>query len=311
MSCVYNEEWIIGEWATVLSEMVDEIVVVDDGSRDRTVEILRTFPKVTRIHQQRPMRQTGYASREVTNRQIAHRMAREQGADWIVFLDADEMFEYGMKDRIRELVTREDVGEYHFRKLWLWRCEHLYRVDRPDKFQTFNRFRLFRDGPSVQWVRSVDVRGDNRGRVTRLGPLRLRIPPRLIRLARIATGQESLARRYQGAATVIGTPGRTETIDDLVLLHYATVSMEREVQKRLKYFHGFLSIYKTKDIEEYAAEVYALIDESGLQLAAADPAWFRLERRAEIQAAIGARRVPGLYYAEDPFQAVSIEGVRS
>lgn len=300
MSCVFNEEWIIGEWADALSELVDEIVVVDDGSTDRTVEILRKFPKVTRVHEQRPMRQIGYASREVTNRRLAHQLAREQGADWIVFVDADEIFEHKMKDRIRELVLDEEVGEYRFRKLWLWRCEHYYRADRADKFQSINPFRLFRDAPSVEWVRENDLRFDNRPRRLSLGPVELSVPARAAKLGRIATGRESFGRRYQGPAVVIGMPRESRFVDDLVLLHYSMVNIPREIKKRLKYVHGYMSIHKRRDLDDFVDTVYSIIDETGIELAPVDPSWFRPERRDEISRRLDRRAVPSAWLSDSP-----------
>lgn len=44
---VKNEEWIIERSLSSASIWADKIIVSDQGSTDRTVEIARRFPKVT------------------------------------------------------------------------------------------------------------------------------------------------------------------------------------------------------------------------------------------------------------------------
>jgi glycosyltransferase involved in cell wall biosynthesis len=90
----YNEEHNITEALQSLS-WVDEIVVVDSGSTDRTLEICRQFtPRI--FHRD----WTGY----VDQKNFAMDQARH---DWIFSLDADERCSLKLQDEIQELARNE------------------------------------------------------------------------------------------------------------------------------------------------------------------------------------------------------------
>ncbi len=70
------------------ADFADEIIVVDDCSSDRTVEIARTLP-VTLIEHPR---NTGYGG----NQKTCYRAALERGADYVVMLHADYQYDARM-----------------------------------------------------------------------------------------------------------------------------------------------------------------------------------------------------------------------
>lgn len=92
----YNAQAFIGRALQSLSLQrmpVDEIIVVDDGSLDRTVEIVRSW------HQHLPLR----LLRNGTNRGIAATLRRGVEAasgDWVLRLDADDRW---LPDHVRAL----------------------------------------------------------------------------------------------------------------------------------------------------------------------------------------------------------------
>ena len=80
---VKNEEKNIGNCLTHIVPLVDEVVVVDTGSTDRTKEIAATFPKVKL-----------YDFPWVNDFSKARNFANQQATgDWIFSLDADEVIE--------------------------------------------------------------------------------------------------------------------------------------------------------------------------------------------------------------------------
>jgi glycosyltransferase involved in cell wall biosynthesis len=85
VSCIipaYNEEQNISNTLKAVSEagnILDEIIVVDDGSKDRTQDIVRTFPNVKLLINEKNLGKAGTIARG----------ARESFGDYILMLDAD------------------------------------------------------------------------------------------------------------------------------------------------------------------------------------------------------------------------------
>lgn len=101
----YNEEAFIGELLRRILEVdteslgfSKEIVVVDDGSKDRTGEIARSFPGV-RVFTQVPNQGKGRA---------VQRGIRESTGDYILVQDAD--LEYDPQDYLRLLAALKRSG---------------------------------------------------------------------------------------------------------------------------------------------------------------------------------------------------------
>jgi glycosyltransferase involved in cell wall biosynthesis/Tfp pilus assembly protein PilF len=89
-----EEEWL-GRCLEAAREGVDEMIIVDTGSRDRTVEIAESFGATVLFHEW-----TGDFSEA---RNIGLNAAT---GDWIVWLDADEIFADGDGAKLRELASR-------------------------------------------------------------------------------------------------------------------------------------------------------------------------------------------------------------
>lgn len=86
---VFNEEKNIGECLASVSDLADEIVVVDGGSTDKTVEIGKSFGAKTIITTNPPIFHL--------NKQKAIEAA---SGDWILQLDADERVTEELKKEI-------------------------------------------------------------------------------------------------------------------------------------------------------------------------------------------------------------------
>lgn len=95
----FNEEEHIGKCLESVKDLADEIVLVDGGSTDKTVEIAKKYgagvfvtdnPPIFHINKQKAIdRCTG---------------------DWILQLDADEIISSELKNEIRHVTTTSDRG---------------------------------------------------------------------------------------------------------------------------------------------------------------------------------------------------------
>jgi glycosyl transferase family 2/tetratricopeptide repeat protein len=131
---VRDEEEMLPRSLAAARDAVDEIVVVDTGSRDRTVEIARSFGATV-------------VEREWTGSFAEARNASIEAAsgDWLLFLDADEVLDPADAPLLRELTGRT------------WR-EAFYLVETNHTGElgdgtavTHNALRVFRNRPDYRF----------------------------------------------------------------------------------------------------------------------------------------------------------------
>lgn len=115
---VFNAEDHIRRCLTRLSEWVDGIVVLDDGSTDRTPELLPRFPKVAKILQTSPNSKKEWD--DAQNHARLNQALAEFAPDWVIRLDQDETFDEPMKAHLRKLAAvRSDIRAFAFRRYLL------------------------------------------------------------------------------------------------------------------------------------------------------------------------------------------------
>jgi glycosyltransferase involved in cell wall biosynthesis len=84
-----NCEQDIPGYLDCAAAFADTVIALDDGSTDATAELLAASPLVEALLQN-PRRETYAGWEDSQNRQRLLDAAREAGADWVLFLDADE-----------------------------------------------------------------------------------------------------------------------------------------------------------------------------------------------------------------------------
>ena len=113
----------------------DEIVVVDSGSKDRTIEIAQSFGAKTFYHAI-----AGHGAQKNVALDLCT-------SDWILLLDADEVLSPGLQDEIRRLLACDDGREPRYGAYWIPRLNLIFgRWMRHGGFYPDRKLRLFRRG---------------------------------------------------------------------------------------------------------------------------------------------------------------------
>lgn len=143
------------------SLFADEIIVLDTGSTDRTLEIVKQFPKVTKV--------------ECWNRKFQEDVERnwllqetyKHGADWVISVDGDEIYEDKFVERSQAMMSNEpETFGYWCQWKTLWTPEK-YRAD--GIFGGFTNYRFFRLLPNME-IKSKHPQGHHCGSAPQLTP---------------------------------------------------------------------------------------------------------------------------------------------
>ncbi|MEA4924525.1 MAG: glycosyltransferase family 2 protein [Syntrophomonadaceae bacterium] len=104
---------------------VDSIVILDDSSEDDSVEVACQFEKVNVYKNDNPL----FASDEPAMRLKLWELAVAEKPDWIVAVDADEIFEDRIINEIDLLLNQDDFHAISFRVFDFWSKPGFYRID--------------------------------------------------------------------------------------------------------------------------------------------------------------------------------------
>ncbi|MHC5071760.1 MAG: glycosyltransferase, partial [Planctomycetota bacterium] len=132
---VKNEERFLDACLRSAAPCVDEMIVVDTGSTDRTVDIAQSHGATVKHFE--------WCDDFAAARNAALEHA---SGDWILSLDADEVLTPETPAKVRELVKDPGVAGYHMRFQNLYTSKRTVGVI---------MVRLFRNLPGVQWVNRI------------------------------------------------------------------------------------------------------------------------------------------------------------
>jgi glycosyltransferase involved in cell wall biosynthesis len=113
-----NEEKMIQNCINSLTGIADEVVVIDNGSNDRTVEIaLQNNAQVD-------------ISNETSFAKLRDIGAQKARGEWLLYIDADERVTYDLAEEIKEIInTQNPTKKYH--AYVINRKDFYFGVERP------------------------------------------------------------------------------------------------------------------------------------------------------------------------------------
>ena len=115
---IKNEEEMLPYCLGALEQWVDGILIHDDNSTDKSVEICQSYSKVKDIF----VNKKGFYHSGI-DYSILMNMARQHKADWIVNIDADEIFSQAIIKDVKNMVENNyNITYFDFQLLNMWNC---------------------------------------------------------------------------------------------------------------------------------------------------------------------------------------------
>lgn len=136
------------------SQFIDQAVILDDASEDNTIEVCRQVLTANKIPFTIAENKISLFSNEILLRKQLWEITTNTQPDWILILDADEMFEEEAATELRRLANRYAAVDYYaFRLYDLW-TEDSYREDRYwSAHKTYRPFMVkYIPGFQAQWL---------------------------------------------------------------------------------------------------------------------------------------------------------------
>ncbi len=259
---VKNEAKNIAQWLENMQSIADDIVVVDTGSEDNTVEIVKSYG----------VEPYYFAWRNDFAAAKNYALAQAKG-DWILFLDADEYFTQVSSQRLRGILNKYNKD----RKIGAILCRLInIDIDNMDRIiDSMLQVRIFRRDSKISYVGAVHEQLHTYGKYTMqfckdLDILHTGYSSSLIRkkgernlpilekMEREATTQKEKARLYAYLMDAYNMPGQYEK-----MLKYAKLAIESNtctLGDATKAYKALISALI--DLGRDSEEIMAAVDEA-------------------------------------------------
>lgn len=130
-----NEEQDLPAFLEYLKSWVDEIIIVDDGSTDNTLNIITNAGKKVKLIKQLMDPECGFSGQR--NRGI-----KEAQSEWLLHMDIDERVPPSLASEILKVISCDNYDAYRYRRLNFF----LHRPMKGGGFQDWNNPQLARRG---------------------------------------------------------------------------------------------------------------------------------------------------------------------
>jgi glycosyltransferase involved in cell wall biosynthesis len=138
-----NEAWVLKTYLSGVLPIVDEIIAIDDGSTDDSVEILRSANASIFSNTEKAL--SGWAEHSIRMKLLA--LGRQHGGTHFVCLDADETFTAPFFENYSQYIKLLRPGQkLSLQWLALWESPHYYRADQSVWSNNFKDFIVCDDG---------------------------------------------------------------------------------------------------------------------------------------------------------------------
>ncbi|KXS41806.1 MULTISPECIES: glycosyltransferase [unclassified Candidatus Frackibacter] len=132
ISPVLNEEFFIPIYLKAVLKYADEVVLLDGGSQDKTVEIIEEFQRKTDKIKLFIKPQNGKPYSEEWNEgQRRNFLVNKCTGDWILALDVDEFMSDNFVKFLPQLMKDGDMNFYSFKYIPFWKRVNLIRLSTP------------------------------------------------------------------------------------------------------------------------------------------------------------------------------------
>lgn len=226
---VKNEIKFLPYTLNVLAEIVDEIIVLDNGSSDGTLEYIKQhFPKIKIIlRNPKPLDIQEYQDWNLLTLE-----ASKLDPTWILYTDADEMLSPGAWQHFLLQSNDKNCDVFRYRKISPWKGLDHYRTGQ-------TRF----DCPASKSLNPIIVRYNKNLKWTDgKGTMFKKLIKRILRGERF---KPSLGRTFP-----LGLSGKVINNDEHVSLHFNHVNVDNLMKKQLFYVLMEKHMYPRKTIDE-------------------------------------------------------------
>ena len=123
--------------------VADEVIVLDSGSTDGTLELVRGYPKVKVIHNE---------FKDIASQRNVY--LAEATHDWILSIDADEVMGEGLGKEVPRLIRSASYSAYWFPRYWLVSVNPLQYLENEVTYPDY-QLRLIRNVPGLAFYNRV------------------------------------------------------------------------------------------------------------------------------------------------------------